>query len=173
MTPREISERLAQDAEGIASMLLPHGKRENHEWRAGSVDGDSGKSLGVHLAGSKAGVWQDFAAGHGGDLLDLWAAVRSVSLTQAITQAKAHLGIRDPQFHPMPAKQYRRPERPQCASTKVDSPVFEYLAGRGLTAETMTGYRIAERGREIVFPSLHDGELVSVKYLGIDRPNRS
>jgi twinkle protein len=163
MTPREIAERLAQDAESIASMLLPNGKREGHEWRAGSVDGDAGKSLGVHLTGSKAGVWQDFAAGKGGDLLDLWVAARGVTLAEAIAQAKAHLGIRDPQFHPMPAKQFRRPERPQCATTKTGSPVFEYLAGRGLNAETMAAYRIAERGREIVLPSLHDGELVAVK----------
>lgn len=169
MTPREIAERLAQDAESIASMLLPHGKREGHEWRAGSVDGDAGKSLGVHLTGSKAGVWQDFAAGKGGDLLDLWAAARGLTLAEAIAQAKTHLGIRALQFHPMPAKQYRRPERPQCATTKAGSPVFEYLAGRGLNAETLAAYRIAERGREIVLPSLHDGELVAVKYLGIDR----
>lgn len=169
MTPREIAERLAQDAESIASMLLPHGKREGHEWRAGAVDGDAGKSLGVHLTGSKAGVWQDFSTGDRGDLLDLWAAARGVTLAGAIAQAKAHLGIRDPQFHPMPAKQFRRPERPQCATSKTGSPVLEYLAGRGLTAETLAAYRIAERGREIVFPSLHDGDLIAVKYLGIDR----
>lgn len=169
MTPREIAELLAQDAESIASMLLPNGKREGHEWRAGSVDGDAGKSLGVHLTGSKAGVWQDFAAGKGGDLLDLWAATRGVTLAESIAQAKAHLGIRDPQFHPMPAKQFRRPEKPKCSTTKTGSPVFEYLAGRGLNAETLAEYRIAERGREIVFPSLHDGELIAVKYLGIDR----
>jgi len=171
MTPREISERLAQDAEGIAGMLLPQGKREGHEWRAGSVVGDAGKSLGVHLTGTKAGVWQDFAAGQGGDLLDLWAATRGVSLADAINQAKAHLGIRDPQFHPMPARTYSRPERPQCATLKAGSPVFAYLADRGLTAETLATYRIAERGREIVLPSLRDGELIAVKYLGIDRPS--
>ena len=169
MTPREIAERLAQDAESVASMLLPQGRREGHEWRVGSVEGDAGKSLGVHLTGSKAGVWQDFATDKGGDLLDLWAAVRGVTLADAIAQAKAHLGIRDPQFHPMPAKQFHRPERPQCATPKTGSPVFEYLAGRGLTAETLAAYRIAERGREIVFPSLHNGELIAVKYLGIDR----
>ncbi len=173
MTPREIAERLAQDAESIASMLLPNGKREGHEWRAGSVDGDAGKSLGVHLTGSKAGRWQDFAdpAGKGGDLLDLWAATRGVTLAEAIAQTKAHLGIRDPQFHPMPAQHFCRPEKPKCSTAKTGSPVFEYLAGRGLAAETLAAYRIAERGREIVFPSLHDGELVAVKYLGIDRPD--
>lgn len=171
MTPREIAERLANDAEGIARMLLPNGKREGHEWRAGSTGGDAGKSLGVHLTGDKSGVWQDFATGQSGDLLDLWAAARDVSLKEAIDQAKAHLGIRDPHFHPMPAKTYRRPERPSCSTLKPDSPVSEYLASRGLTAETLAAYRVAERGREIVLPSLRDGELVAVKYLGIDRPN--
>jgi twinkle protein len=30
------------------------------------------ESLKVHLTGDKAGIWQDFATGEGGDLLDLW-----------------------------------------------------------------------------------------------------
>jgi twinkle protein len=69
----ELAALLARDAEGVARMLLPNGKREGHEWRAGSTDGEAGKSLGVHLTGAKAGVWCDFATGENGDLLDLWA----------------------------------------------------------------------------------------------------
>ena len=67
MTPKEISQLLAKDAESIARMLLPNGKRDGSEWRCGSVDGDEGTSLGVHLTGSKAGVWKDFSGGSGGD----------------------------------------------------------------------------------------------------------
>lgn len=171
-TPREIAERLAQDAEGVAAMLLPQGKREGQEWRAGSVSGNSGKSLGVHLSGTKAGVWQDFATGQGGDLLDLWAATRSLGLKETIAQAKAHLGIRDPLFHPIPAKQqYRRPDRPDCAATRAGSSVSDYLSGRGLSHETLVVYRVAEKGRDVVLPSLRDGELIAIKHLGIDRPN--
>ncbi len=170
MTPREIAERLARDAEGIARMLLPSGKREGHEWRAGSVGGDAGKSLGVHLNGGKAGVWSDFAAGEGGDLLDLWAATRGISLRDAIQEAKAHLGIQEPRLHGYRQQQYRRPKRPQCQAPKTESAVMQYLTGhRGLTPETLQAYRIAERGREIVFPSLQDDELIAVKYLSVDR----
>lgn len=171
MTPREISELLAQDAEGISRMLLPAGKREGVEWRAGSVAGEPGKSLGIHLNGKKAGVWSDFATGEGGDLLDLWAATRGLSLADAIQEAKAQLGIQEPRFDGHRKKVYRRPERPKCQAANPDTLVALYLGEeRGLTPATLEAYRIAERGREIVFPSLRNGELIAVKYLGVDRP---
>ena len=71
MTPRELSQLLARDAEGVAKHLLPEGKRVGHEWRCGSVSGEPGSSLGVHLHGDKAGVFCDFATGQSGDLIDL------------------------------------------------------------------------------------------------------
>jgi twinkle protein len=72
MTPTELSQRLAEEAEKTARYLFPNGRREGQEWRIGSVNGDKGKSLGIHLSGSKAGVWADFATGETGDLLGLW-----------------------------------------------------------------------------------------------------
>src|ERR1700743_1623150 len=69
----EISQRLAGEAETIASMLLPNGKKKGAEWCVGSIDGEEGDSLKVRLNGNKAGVWRDFASDIGGDLLDLWA----------------------------------------------------------------------------------------------------
>jgi twinkle protein len=170
MTPREIAERLARDAEGIARLLLPNGKREGAEWRVGSVAGDAGKSLGVHLAGGKAGVWSDFASGEGGDLLDLWAAARSLSLREAIQEAKTHLGITEPHFRGHQPKRYSRPKPKGCQDAKPDSLVSRYLVEeRALLFETLSAYRIAERGSDIVFPSFRDGQLVGIKYLGVDR----
>ena len=172
MTPREIAERLARDAEGIARLLLAEGKREGAEWRAGSVAGDAGKSLGVHLTGEKAGVWSDFATGDGGDLLDLWAATRGLGLADAMREAKAHLGIQEPRLEGHREKQYRRPERPKCQAASPGSLVALYLGEeRGLPSATLEAYKIAERGREIIFPSLRNGELIAVKYLGVDRPD--
>ena len=84
----EISYRLAQEAEAIAGMLLPNGKRLGPEWVAGSVQGEAGDSLKVRITGNKAGVWKDFAEGSGGDLIDLWAATRSTSLKEAFQQAR-------------------------------------------------------------------------------------
>lgn len=55
--------------------LLPNGIREGHEWRVGSVQGERGRSMAVHLSGGKTGVWSDFSSGQTGDALDLVAAV--------------------------------------------------------------------------------------------------
>lgn len=162
MTPREISQRLARDAEGVCAMLLPNGKREGHEWRVGSVQGERGQSLGVHLAGEKAGVWRDFSADHGGDLLDLWRETRGLSLADAIRQAKAHLGIQDGMPLEGHRKPYKRPERPRCHTPKGSA--RQWLTGaRGLSEHAIAAYRVAEDGDFVVFPSLRDGELVRWK----------
>ena len=71
----EIVAGLAAQAPTLAAELLPGGRREGHEWRAGSLAGESGRSLAVHLSGVRAGVWADFASGEAGDALDLVAAV--------------------------------------------------------------------------------------------------
>lgn len=49
LTPSDISKRLADRAADVARHLLPGGKREGAEWRAGDASGEKGKSLGVHL----------------------------------------------------------------------------------------------------------------------------
>src|SRR5579872_5068464 len=49
----------------LLAELLPAGIREGAEWRIGSVAGEPGRSMGVHLGGAKAGVWYDWAAGSG------------------------------------------------------------------------------------------------------------
>lgn len=66
---------LAARADALAAELLPHGVREHDEWRVGSLAGEPGRSLAVHLRGTKAGVWSDFSTGDAGDALDLVAAV--------------------------------------------------------------------------------------------------
>lgn len=53
--------------------LFANGVRCGHEFRVGSLDGQGGQSLGIHLDGPRAGVWQDFASGEAGDALDLVA----------------------------------------------------------------------------------------------------
>ena len=70
MNAAELSQRLADNAAAVAEYLLPKGKRAQGEWKAGSVSGEAGQSLSVRIAGAKKGVWQDFATGQGGDMLD-------------------------------------------------------------------------------------------------------
>ncbi|WP_341823088.1 AAA family ATPase [Wolbachia endosymbiont (group A) of Clivina fossor] len=55
--------------------LLPRGIFRGDKFYVGDVHGNKGKSLVVELSGSRAGLWNDFATGEGGDIIDLWAAV--------------------------------------------------------------------------------------------------
>jgi hypothetical protein len=71
----ELARMLAANILPLVQEVLPAGKREGAEWRVGSVHNDSGRSLGVHLYGPKAGVWSDFSTGEAGDALDLVAVV--------------------------------------------------------------------------------------------------
>jgi twinkle protein len=171
MTPSELKDRLAQRVDTVAAYLLPNGKREGHEWRAGDVNGASGKSLGVHLSGEKAGVWRDFSADEGGDLLDLWCAVKGCDLKTAMDDAKDWLGIREPKLsEPARKKTFKRPERSvSIKKPQPTSPVMDYLRSRGLADETIQAFRVAEDGRNIVFPYLRGSDLVFMKWLGLDR----
>lgn len=93
----EIEKRLCDQAELVCRHLLPNGKRVGPEYVCGSVGGESGDSLKVHVTpGPKAGVWRDFASDKGGKtLMSLWCAVRSQAFRNCIVEAKGFLGIRD------------------------------------------------------------------------------
>jgi twinkle protein len=169
MNAHDLALRLADDSAGVAAYLLPRGKKASGEWKAGSVSGEEGQSLSVRLTGAKKGLWHDFAADQGGDLLDLWAACRSLSIAEAMVEAKAYLGIR----HDVPHRErpsYKRPSRPQCQTPKAASKsiVAEWLIGRGITEATIAEFKIGEQVRDgktfAVMPYLRDGELVNCKY---------
>ena len=180
MTPSELSDQLWNQVERVAKYLLPNGKRESHEWVAGSINGESGKSLKVNLAGKK--VWSDFAEGTAGDLLDLWVAVRDCGLHQAMTEAKEFLGIKDDDHHfsAKQQKKFSRPDRKKVARylTKTEKHI-EYLATRGISAETAKLYEVAsakvwngERELDaLAFPYKRDGELLQVKRISTERPD--
>jgi hypothetical protein len=117
----EIARMLAARAPELARELLPRGRREGQEWRVGSVAGETGKSMSVHLSGPRAGVWSDFASGDAGDALDLVGACLYASDKRAaILWARRWLGLGDdaaPAPH-RPAPPVRRNKRcfPPCPS---------------------------------------------------------
>lgn len=165
MNAAQLSQLMASDASTIAAYLLPDGKRVSGEWKVGSVGGEAGQSLSIRLSGAKAGVWKDFASGEAGDLLDLWAATRNLSTSQAMIEAKQYLGVRDT----MPErteKAYKLPPKPKCHTAKAD--VATWLKSRALTDKTIADFKIAEQVKDgktyAVFPYLRDGVLVNVKY---------
>lgn len=165
MKAAELSERLAESADKVARELLPNGSREGAEWRCGSINGEAGKSLGVHLTGSKAGVWSDFSAGTSGDLLDLWMAVRGCGLAEAMQQAAQLIGvqIREPE-----KKTYPKPKKPEGLTTKA-SPVMTWLADtRKLSGEAIKAYSVVSKGdSHVMFPHLRDGQLCNFKLRNI------
>lgn len=58
--------------------LFPNGRQLKREFQIGSLQGEKGQSLKITMSGDKAGLWQDFENGHGGDIFDLWAAVHGL-----------------------------------------------------------------------------------------------
>ena len=89
-----IAAMLADRIASLCAELLPAGTREGAEWRIGSVAGEPGRSMAVHLSGPKAGVWKDWAADIGGDALDLVAQVLfRGDKVQAVRWSRAWLGL--------------------------------------------------------------------------------
>lgn len=167
-TPSQISEMLGEQAESLVRELLPNGKREGHEWCAGDVSGGEGKSLKVQLVGERRGLWKDFATGEvGGDMLDLWAATRNVSLGEAIKQAKVYLGIREPVFETGTRRTYQPPEKPESLKKlKAADEAGLFLQKRGLSQSVISRYKVATAhgGGVLVFP-YYDAEGKDVVHL--------
>lgn len=158
-----IKRSLADKAQAVAEYLLPNGKKVGAEWRIGSISGEAGQSLGVHLYGAKAGVWSDFSSNEGGDLIDLWSQTKGLSLSDTIEAARTYLGLSRPQAYRDPRPDYSRPPKPKC--TKVAGKVFDYLTvNRNIPGHVLDLYKVAAQGDDIIFPYLlPDGVLAMAK----------
>lgn len=149
----EIASLLNAQIMDLVQELLPAGRREGSEWRCGSIAGEPGQSLGVHLHGSKRGIWRDFAGppDHQGDALDLVAQVRfGGNKSEALRWARAWLGLSEANPAGFGRVQAAKPERPEHAELDREgktqkaralwlageaipgTPVEAYLAGRGI-----------------------------------------
>lgn len=190
LSVKEIAQMMADRAQEVASHLLPAGKLVGREWEVGSIGGEPGRSLKVHVSsGDKRGVWSDYATGQSGDMLDLWRVVRGHSSNKdALAEVKPFLGIKEQEFVRPKDKTFRKPEAPKAAKRIADagpSPVMKYLTEeRKLTLETISKYRVAEvdeigpwenwksqkpaKGPWVIFPYIRGG-LVSMKYLHLQR----
>ncbi|MET3431450.1 putative P-loop ATPase [Herbaspirillum seropedicae] len=74
---------------------FPNGVVEGSEFCVGSLSGEAGQSLRVHLKGERAGVWSDFSIDGeaGGDLISLYAAKERISQGRACAQLARDLGV--------------------------------------------------------------------------------
>jgi twinkle protein len=138
------------------------------------VAGEPGKSLKIVLTGEKVGVWSDFEGSvSGGDLLDLWMAIRNLTLYEAMLEAADHARVTLDGRESRPKRSYTRPERPRNAR-KPQGRVMAYLQARGLSETTLDDFQIGElEDQWILFPykRTRDGELINTKYLHVDREN--
>lgn len=168
MNAKELAALMADNAAAIAEHLLPNGRKSGKEWKAGSTAGEKGRSLSVCMAGAKRGVWKDFDNGESGDLLDLWCACRTLSVAEAMREAKQYLGVRD-EMPKREAPVYQRPGKPKAQ--RPTSLLDEWFASRGITTDTMRAFKVAEQQRSdatyVVFPYLRGAELVNAKYRNI------
>lgn len=152
---KDLSKMLADRIQALAPALFPAGVRDGHEWRIGSLAGEPGKSLGIHLVGQRAGVWSDFASGETGDAFDLVAqALYSGDKAKAVPWACHWLGIdasngaTEPTRPkpPAPAKPDASKDNLRQAALRLwlearpslrGSPAEIYLASRGIDLETL------------------------------------
>jgi hypothetical protein len=91
-----ITDGLAARDRELCTQLFPHGVIEGHEYCVGSLAGEPGRSLKIHLGGGRSGVWCDFATGETGDALDLVAqAMFRGDKRQALAWSRSWLGLGD------------------------------------------------------------------------------
>lgn len=174
MNPSELSALLNRNAESVCKHLLPAGKRIKNEWCCGNIAGQPGQSLKIVLSGEKVGVWSDFEEQiKGGDLLDLWMAIRGLTLYESMVEAANHYHVPIDGKDSRPKRVYSRPERPRNAR-RPQGAVMVYLKARGLSETTLEDFQIGElEDQWILFPykRTRDGELINTKYLRLERPN--
>jgi len=197
MDAGQVKDMLASRAEEVCRFLVPHGRLDKNEWVAGDIRGAAGQSFRVCIAGSKAGVFADFAEQgvKGANLLELWMQARGLDFRDAIREAKDFLGIREDRV--TSAGQYAGRAKPKRSTdsqgtkrledefteVKEGSLVWQWLTDeRALEPDAIRAYRIGEKhirskNREgdgyverdcVVFPTFDpDGNLVRMKFRDI------
>lgn len=157
ITPKQLGEKLAERADEFVRPLLPQGEEKAGEWCVGSVGGESGNSCKINL---KTGLWKDWSKDEpGGDLLDLYAAVKRVPLSRAMVECAKWLGIVNPQWGKRKERTGVIPDRLPSFRRLTDVPdAASWLAARGFTPEVITRYQVfADVGQNgnavnVVFP---------------------
>jgi hypothetical protein len=82
----EINNQLLTNYESTLKQWFPNGRKRGYDFCVGSLAGEAGASLKVHLT---KGVWKDFSTGQGGsDPVSLFAAIRGLSQGDAAKELK-------------------------------------------------------------------------------------
>ena len=173
MKAHELNERLKDRLPQVIKHLLPGAIKRGNEYEIGSIRGEKGGSLKIHVGGPKNGLWKDFAGEEGGDLIDLWCSVRSISFPEAILEIRGYLGIPEEKIETKTKRTWSKPKWiPSLAPEK--SVVMKYLTEvRKLTPAIISQYRVGEAKRDgvpwMIFPSYHGNDLVRTKNISTQR----
>jgi twinkle protein len=164
MNAQDINARLLGQIESFLGNLFPEGQKKANEFEVGSLSGEKGTSLKVHLYGDKGGYWKDFATGQRGKtLVGLYAEARcNGDFATACKELKQLLGIaetKDTKFSRAINETFERPSTKGLQAVAKANPVLEYLCNqRLLTPETLNKGRVFAdlEGTEYGFPHLSE-----------------
>jgi hypothetical protein len=79
-----INERLLSNYLATLQQWFPNGQKLGAEWCVGSLSGERGKSLKIHV---RKGVWKDFSSGEGGsDPVSLYAAIHGITQAESASR---------------------------------------------------------------------------------------
>ena len=139
----ELSASLALRAEDVCQRYLPHGKREDDQWTAATVQLDKEERIHVNLDGPNAGKWHDRASPSRGDLLDLIRHSRGYeTIAEAMKEATAFLDL-TPQTRSLTAPTAAPLDRARTESARAHS---LYDRARPIGPEDPAGRYLAQRG---------------------------
>lgn len=166
MKPNETNKLLCQQVVNICQMLLSGGKVQGNYFVAGNIHGEAGESLKVHLSGSKLGKFTDYASPENhGDLVDLWAQSKGITITEANQEAQKYLGIDTKKdFYKFKKKEFKPPEKPKCKVVTSESTIGSwYNQTRLISAETLKAYKIGIKDDKVIFPYFFNDKLMMYK----------
>ena len=134
----ELSVRLARNAEAVCRHYLSAGRRYGNYWIVGDTANNQGRTLYVHLTGTRAGRCTDAATGQYGDLLDLLRETCDlVDFLDVADEARQFLRLsRADASHPQQPQKPARTSRPSSERARrlfaMARPINKTLADRYL-----------------------------------------
>lgn len=143
----DIRPRVLNVLPALLRQLLPAGVVRGKKFMVGDIDGNKGDSLVVELHGEKAGLWHDFATGAGGDVFDLWGAVkgfnRQTQFPALLQDIQGYIGA-----GAMPVT--RANSRSSPSTRKLGSPTakWDYTDGAGQILASVYRYDLPDGSKE-------------------------
>lgn len=151
MNAREIEEILKGRVEHVVKHLFPNCKINGNEAEIGSLDGEPGKSLKIHLSGQKIGWWGEFSGNESGrQLISLWhQARRNENFSKTLQEASKWAGVAKPSNGTFYARQ--KPIAKHYDASKQVSKLENYdkvhkylILERKLTQKSIEAYKVEE-----------------------------